>query len=112
MMGAFLGAQLWWLMLISLGFLLFSGLPVAVLLAGVGLVFGLLGWGFDIVRLSDFGMIYYRIYGTLKDSGDALWSGVPLLLFMGLTLQHCGMAQEMLASLQYLLRRVPAWRSP
>jgi hypothetical protein len=38
--------------------------------------------------MSDFGMVYYRIYGTLKDSGDALWSGVPLLLFMGMVLQH------------------------
>jgi tripartite ATP-independent transporter DctM subunit len=95
-------------MLISLGILLFSGLPVAVVLAGVGLGFGFLGWWVDLVRLSDFGMIYYRIYGTLKDSGDALWSGVPLLLFMGLILQHCGVAQEMLRSLQYLLRKVPS----
>ena len=107
-MSTFLCDNLWWIMLVSLGMLLFSGLPVAVVLAGVGLGFGFLGWSVDLVRLSDFGMIYYRIYGTLKDSGDAMWSGVPLLLFMGLMLQHCGVAQEMLRSLQYLLRRVPA----
>ena len=107
-MSAFLGDHLWWMMLVGLALLLFSGLPVAVVLAGVGLGFGLLGWAADLVRLSDFGMVYYRIYGTLKDSGDALWSGVPLLLFMGLVLQHCGVAQEMLRSLQFLLRRVPA----
>ncbi|MGE5257903.1 MAG: TRAP transporter large permease subunit [Hyphomicrobiales bacterium] len=107
-MSAFICDNLWWMMLISLGILLFSGLPVALVLAGVGLGFGFLGWGVDLVRLSDFGMIYYRIYGTLKDSGDALWSGVPLLLFMGLILQRCGVAQEMLGSLQYLLRKVPS----
>jgi tripartite ATP-independent transporter DctM subunit len=107
-MSAFLCDNLWWMMLISLSILLFSGLPVAVVLAGVGLGFGFLGWSVDLVRLSDFGMIYYRIYGTLKDSGDALWSGVALLLFMGLVLQHCGVAQEMLRSLQHLLRKVPA----
>ena len=107
-MSVLLGDHLWWMMLIGLAVLLFSGLPVAVVLAGVGLGFGLLGWAADLVRLSDFGMVYYRIYGTLKDSGDALWSGVPLLLFMGLVLQHCGVAQEMLRSLQFLLRRVPA----
>lgn len=106
-MSAFLCDHLWWMMLGGLAVLLFSGLPVALVLAGVGLVFGLLGWALDMVRLSDFGMVYYRIYGTLKDSGDAQWSGVPLLLFMGLVLQHCGVAQEMLRSLQYLLRRMP-----
>jgi tripartite ATP-independent transporter DctM subunit len=108
MIAEFLTETLWAWMLLTLGVALFSGLPVGVVLAGIGLLFGVLGWTVDLVRLSDFAMIYYRMYGTLKDSSDAIWSGVPLLLFMGLTLQHSGVAQEMLRSLQHLLRRVPA----
>jgi len=107
-MSAFLCDNLWWMMLISLSLMLFSGLPVAVVLAGVGLAFGLVGWAVDLVRLSDFGMIYYRMYGTLRGSGDVVWSGVPMLLFMGLVLQHSGVAQEMLRALQQVLRKVPA----
>jgi tripartite ATP-independent transporter DctM subunit len=105
---AFFADTLWAWMLLVLGIALFSGLPVGVVLAGVGLLFGVLGWTVDLVRMSDFGMIYYRMYGTLKDSSDAIWSGVPLLLLMGLVLQHSGVAQEMLRALQHLLRRVPA----
>jgi tripartite ATP-independent transporter DctM subunit len=107
-MGAFFYDYLWLLMLVTLFVVLFSGLPVAVVLAGVGLAFGLVGWAMDLVRLSDFGMIYYRMYGTLRGSGDVVWSGVPMLLFMGLVLQHSGVAQEMLRSLQQVLRKVPA----
>ena len=79
-MSALFCDYLWLMMLVALFIVLFSGLPVAVVLAGVGLAFGLVGWAVDLVRLSDFGMIYYRMYGTLRGSGDVVWSGVPLLL--------------------------------
>lgn len=95
------------LMLLSLAGLIFSGLPVALVLAGVGLGFGLIGHSMGLVRLSDLGFIYERVVGTLSDSEDIMWSAVPLLVFMGAMLQESGIAGELLRCLQRLLRRVP-----
>lgn len=95
------------LMFVVLGLLVFSGLPVAFVLTGVGLAFGLIGLGLGLVRLTDFGAIYHRIYGTLSDAEDIAWSAVPLLIFMGAMLQQSGMARDLLRCLQVLLRRVP-----
>jgi len=95
------------LMFVVLGLLIFSGLPVAFVLMGVGLAFGLVGYGLGLVRLADFGAIYFRVYGTLADSEDIAWSAVPLLILMGAMLQQSGIARELLFCLQALLRRVP-----
>ena len=95
------------LMFVALGLLIWSGLPVAFVLVGVGLAFGLIGYGLGLVRLTDFGAIYFRVYGTLADSDDIAWSAVPLLIFMGAMLQQSGVARELLLCLQALLRRVP-----
>jgi TRAP-type mannitol/chloroaromatic compound transport system permease large subunit len=65
------------LMFVALGLLIFSGLPVALVLTGVGVGFGLLGYAMGLVRLADFGAIYHRVYGTLSDSEDIQWAAVP-----------------------------------
>lgn len=95
------------LMFVALGLSIFSGLPVAFALMGVGLSFGLVGCGLGLMRLTDFGAIYFRVYGTLADSEDIAWSAVPLLIFMGAMLQQSGIARELLVCLQAALRRVP-----
>ena len=95
------------LMFLALGVLIFSGLPVAFVLMGVGLAFGLVGYGLGLVRLTDFGAIYFRVYGTLADPEDIAWSAVPLLIFMGATLKQSGIARELLTCLRAALRRVP-----
>lgn len=94
-------------MFVTLGVGLFSGLPVALVLTGVGFVFGLLGWGMALVRPGDFGIIYYRIFVTLTDYDDVLWAAVPLVIFMGVILEHSGIARELLLTLKLLLRRIP-----
>lgn len=106
-MNIFLHDHIALLMFVALGLLIFSGLPVALVLTGVGVGFGLLGYATGLVRLADFGAIYHRVYGTLSDSEDIQWAAVPLLIFMGAILQQSGMARELLQSLQRLLRRVP-----
>lgn len=106
-MNVFLHDHIAILMFVALGLLIFSGLPVALVLTGVGVGFGLLGYAMGLVRLADFGAIYHRFYGTLSDSEDIQWAAVPLLIFMGAILQQSGMARELLQSLQRLLRRVP-----
>lgn len=95
------------LMFATLAVLLFSGLPVAVVLTGVAFAFGLIGHALGLFRLADFGIIYHRVYGTLTESEDILWAAVPLLVFMGAMLQGSGIARDLLRGLQVLLRRVP-----
>lgn len=106
-MTAFVHANVGVLMFIALGVLIFSGLPVALVLIGVGLGFGLLGWGMGLVRLTDFGIIYYRIFGSLSEYDDILWAAVPLLILMGAVLQQSGIARELLLCLKVVLRRAP-----
>lgn len=95
------------LMFVALGAGIFSGLPVAFVLIAVGLGFGLVGYGLGLIRPTDLGVVYYRIYGTLSDTEDIAWATVPLLILMGTTLQASGIARDLLLGLQRLFRRVP-----
>jgi tripartite ATP-independent transporter DctM subunit len=94
-------------MFVALGALIFSGLPVALVLTGISFVFGLLGWWLGLMRLTDFDIIYFRVFGTLTDADDVLWAAVPMLIFMGAVLQQSGIARELLLCLKVLFRRVP-----
>ena len=89
---------------------LFSGYPVAWVLAGVGLLFAVAGQvlnGFGVyvdADLSYLGLVGDRIYGTMSS-----YSLVPLTLFifMGHMLDKSGIAVELLRSIQRVLGRVP-----
>ncbi len=93
------------LMLPTLALLLFSGYPVALVLAGVGLLFTLLGWLVGEIPAVAFLNIPLRVWGSL--SGSLIYPAVPMLLFMGLALEKSGVAREMLLCMRVLLRRVP-----
>ncbi|MBI2715355.1 MAG: TRAP transporter large permease subunit [Rhizobiales bacterium] len=93
-------------MCFALAILLFTGFPVALVLAGVGIVFGLIGH-----MLGEFPFIAYyniplRIYATLGE--NLIYPAVPMLLFMGIALEKSGIGHELLRCLEVLLRRVPA----
>jgi len=94
-------------MFVALGAGIFSGLPVAFVLIGVGLGFGAIGYGLGLVRLADLGVFHHRVYGTLADSDDIAWATVPLLILMGTALHESGFARDLLLGLQRLFRRVP-----
>ncbi|MGH8676231.1 MAG: TRAP transporter large permease [Burkholderiales bacterium] len=94
-------------MLATLACALFSGLPVAVVLMGVGLAFGGAGILLGVVRTTDLGAIYFRIYGSLADSDEILYATVPLLVFMGAMLQKTGTGEDLLLGMRAALRGAP-----
>ena len=94
-------------MLAALACALFSGLPVAVVLIGVGLAFGGVGMLLGALRATDLGAIYFRVYGSLTDSDEILYATVPLLIFMGAMLQKTGAGEDLLLGVRAALRRAP-----
>jgi tripartite ATP-independent transporter DctM subunit len=99
-----------WLALAMLAVLagaLFSGLPVAVVLIGVGLAFGGAGVLLGVLRSTDLGAIYFRVHGSLSDSDEILYATVPLLVFMGAMLQKTGVGEDLLLGVRAALRRAP-----
>jgi len=79
------------LMIVSLAGLLFSGYPVALVLAGVGLAFGFIGYAFDLFPLIAYMNVPLRIYGNVGE--NLIYPAVPMLLFMGVTLEKSGIAR-------------------
>ncbi len=94
-------------MLVALAGALFSGLPVAVVLMGVGLAFGGTAILLGLLRGAELGAIYFRIYGSLTDSDEILYATVPLLVFMGAMLQKTGTGEDLLLGIRSALRRAP-----
>ncbi len=93
-------------MLAALAVLLFSGLPVAVLLAGLGIAFSLIGIALGEMPVIALFNVPLRIYGTISHS--LIYPAVVMLLFMGVALEKSGIARDLLLCLRLLLRRVPA----
>ena len=84
---------------------LFSGYPVAFILGGVGLFFGLIGMGFDVFNFKEFFLINSRIFGGVVE--NIVLIAIPMFVFMGLILERSGIAKELLRSLEILTRKTP-----
>ena len=93
-------------MLPVLAAVLFSGYPVAFLLAGVGLLFAGLAVLFDLMPVVALYNLPLRVSASISNS--LIYPAVPMLLFMGLALEKSGAAREMLLCLRLLLGRIPA----
>jgi tripartite ATP-independent transporter DctM subunit len=93
------------IMFAVLAVLLFSGYPVAFVLGGVALTFGLLGYMLGTFRLIEFYNILPRIWGGIAE--NLVLVAVPMFVFMGTMLERSGIANDLLHCLQVLLRRVP-----
>ncbi len=92
-------------MFAALGILLFSGYPVAFVLGGVGLIFGFIGMYFEVFSFIQFFSIELRIWGGIAE--NLVLTAIPMFIFMGTMLERSGVANDLLHSLQVLLRRVP-----
>ena len=88
-----------------LTFIMFVGYPVAFVLGGVALGFGVLGIMFDVFRPAQFGSLMPRIYGQAVQ--NQVLMAMPMFIFMGTMLEKSGVADELLKALQVLTRRIP-----
>jgi TRAP-type mannitol/chloroaromatic compound transport system permease large subunit len=87
------------LMFIAAFAALLRGYPVAFTLAGVALLFALIGMGlgvFDSIHLQAFPQ---RIYGNLMEIDRQILVAVPLFVFMGVMLEKSKVAEELLDSM-------------
>jgi tripartite ATP-independent transporter DctM subunit len=94
------------LMFVAMGVMLFTGLPVAAVLGGVALWFGVIGWAFDVFQPIEFFAIIGRVWGGVAE--NVVLTAVPMFILMGTILERSGIAEDLLNCLQILLRRVPA----
>jgi len=89
---------------LAAGLSLLAGFPVAFTLAGVALIFALIGimtGMFDPAFLSAFPS---RIFGIM--SNETLIA-VPVFVFMGVMLERSKLADQLLQALAQLMRRIP-----
>jgi len=84
---------------------LFSGAPVAVMLMGVSLVFGLLALWTGDMRAVHATLMPSRIFSGTIDNGVLV--AAPMFIFMGIIMEKTRIAEDLLLTLQRLLRAVP-----
>ncbi|WP_083219294.1 TRAP transporter large permease [Bradyrhizobium icense] len=93
------------LMFLTLATLLFSGYPVAFILGGVALLFGLIGYFLGVFQLIEFFNFVPRIWGQAAE--NLVLVAVPTFIFMGVVMERSGIANDLLYCVQVLLKRVP-----
>ena len=84
----FLGLTIW----------LMAGFPVTFTLLATGLFFGAFGAGWEF-----FDLLPMRIWGVIK---NVMLIAVPLFVFMGVTLEKSGLAEELLDTMGMLFGRL------
>ncbi|MEE9182794.1 MAG: TRAP transporter large permease subunit, partial [candidate division NC10 bacterium] len=77
---------------------LMLGYPVAFTLGAVGLIFGVIGFGFDF-----FNLLPLRIYGVMT---NYTLLAIPLFVFMGVMLERSGLAEDLLETMGLLFGRM------
>jgi tripartite ATP-independent transporter DctM subunit len=81
-------------MFLALTVWLMAGFPVTFTLLGTGLLFGVMGSGFEF-----FDLLPLRLWGVMK---NVVLIAVPLFVFMGVTLEKSGLAEELLDTMGML----------
>ena len=93
------------MMFMSLALLLFTGYPVAFILGGLALLYGLIGYFLGAFALIEYFNFVPRIWGQAAE--NLILVAVPAFVFMGIMMERSGVANDMLYCCQVLLRRVP-----
>ncbi len=92
-------------MFVSLACLLFTGFPVAFILGGLAIAFGLIGYFMEAFRMIEFFNFLPRIWGGAAE--NLVLVAVPAFVFMGVMMERSGIANDLLYCVQVLLKRVP-----
>jgi len=98
------------LMFVSFIGFLFTGIPIAYVLAGIGILFGAVGYYSDIymdtftgLDLNVLGIVVSRIFSLME---NWVLVALPMFIFMGLMLDKSGVAEKMMMAMQKLFGRV------
>ncbi|MCY4523566.1 MAG: TRAP transporter large permease subunit, partial [Halobacteriovoraceae bacterium] len=99
------------LMFISFMGLLFTGIPVCYVLAGVGVIFTAIGYFSDIyldtatgLDFMTLGIVVNRLFKLMS---NWVLVALPMFIFMGLMLDRSDVAKKMMFSMQKLLGPLP-----
>ncbi len=92
------------LMFIALLVLVFTSYPIGFILAGISILFGLIGLQLDVFSFVEFFNFVPRVWYVAENLQII---AVPLFVFMGVILERSEIAKDLLETLQILLRRVP-----
>ena len=92
-------------MFATLATLLFSGFPVAFILGGLALLFGLIGYFLNMFSLIEFFNFLPRIWGQAAE--NLVLVSIPAFVFMGVMMERSGVASDLLYCVQVLLKKVP-----
>ncbi len=92
-------------MFLTLAVLLFTGFPVAFILGGLALLYGLIGYFMGTFTLIEFFNFLLRIWGQAAE--NLVLVAVPAFVFMGVMMERSGIANDLLYCVQVLLKRVP-----
>ncbi|MCZ4292307.1 TRAP transporter large permease [Hoeflea alexandrii] len=92
-------------MFLVLGIMIFSGFPVGLVLGGLALLFALGGLGLDLMHQSELYLFVERLWQSAVN--NQILVAVPCFIFMGIMLERSRVAENLLRTLQILLRGVP-----
>jgi tripartite ATP-independent transporter DctM subunit len=93
------------LMFLCLILVMFSGLPVAVVLGGITVIFGAIAIALGEMRLVQASLLPNRIFGGSIENQVLI--AAPMFIFMGVLLEKSRIAEDLLITLQKMLRNVP-----
>lgn len=93
------------IMFLALVLGLFSNLPVPIVLCGVTLIFSVLAVVLGEMRMVHLSLLPNRIYGSIIE--NQVLVAAPMFIFMGLVMEKSRIAEDLLVSLQRVLRVVP-----
>ncbi|SVB40704.1 uncharacterized protein METZ01_LOCUS193558, partial [marine metagenome] len=78
-------------MFVMLGLLLFAGYPVAFILGGVSITFGVIGFSLGVFSLGEFFNFAPRIWGFAAE--NLVLVALPTFVVMGIMIERSGIAE-------------------
>ena len=93
------------IMFVSMFFAIFLGYPVAFIMGGLALLFGLAGVWLGVFKLIGLSDVVLRMWAGV--AADPVLASIPMFIFMGAILQRSGSAKDMLSATEVLLKWCP-----